>query len=77
MLVLTRKIGESILIGDDIAVSVMGLIKGRVRIGINAPEDVKILREEIQNQHPRLSTDSVEKPVQISYKARVKPWKRP
>ncbi|MCG3201212.1 MAG: Translational regulator CsrA [Gammaproteobacteria bacterium] len=47
MLILTRRIGETLVIGDDIEVTILG-IKGRqVRVGINAPRDVNIAREEL------------------------------
>lgn len=47
MLILTRKLGESIAIGDDIKVSVLGIHGRQVRIGIEAPQDVIVHREEI------------------------------
>ncbi len=47
MLVLTRKIGERIKIGDNITVSVLEVSKGHVRLGIEAPDDVKIYRHEV------------------------------
>lgn len=47
MLILTRKLGESIAIGDDIKVSVLGIHGRQVRIGIDAPSDVIVHREEI------------------------------
>ncbi len=47
MLVLTRKIGEKIRIGDNIYVSVLEISKSGVRIGIEAPKDVGILRHEV------------------------------
>ena len=47
MLVLTRKIGEKVMIGDEISVTILGLSGNHVRLGINAPETVKIHREEI------------------------------
>jgi carbon storage regulator len=47
MLVLTRKIGESIKIGEEVTVRVLEVSKGTVRIGIDAPQDVKIYRYEI------------------------------
>jgi carbon storage regulator len=58
MLVLSRKVGERILIGDDIAVTVVRVAQGLVRIGIEAPHDLPIVREEIKDQrdgdrHPR------------------------
>lgn len=50
MLVLTRKRGESILIGDDIRITLVE-IKGKgVRLGIECPKDVKILREELTQE---------------------------
>ena len=47
MLVLSRKVGESILINDNIEVQVVGIYKDKVKIGITAPKDVKIFRNEI------------------------------
>lgn len=46
-LVIHRKIGQSILIGDGIEVKVVQLGRGRVRLAVHAPRDVKILRDEI------------------------------
>jgi len=47
MLILTRKSGETITIGEDIQVRVLGIRGGQVRIGIDAPRDVAVNREEI------------------------------
>jgi carbon storage regulator len=47
MLILTRKVGESLIIGDDVTVSVLGVKGNQVRIGIDAPKDVSVHREEI------------------------------
>ena len=47
MLILMRKPGETICIGDDITITVVGLERNRVRIGINAPRTVVVDREEI------------------------------
>ena len=47
MLLLTRRIGETLMIGDDITVTVLGVKGNQVRIGVNAPKDVSIHREEI------------------------------
>ena len=47
MLILTRKLGESITIGDDIKVSVLGVHGRQVRLGIDAPQSVVVHREEI------------------------------
>ncbi len=47
MLVLTRKIGETVMIGDDTAVTVLGMRGGHVRIGIAAPKELPVHREEV------------------------------
>ena len=48
MLVLSRKVGEKILIGDEIVVTVVRVAQGVVRIGVEAPDNLPIVREEIQ-----------------------------
>ncbi len=50
MLVLSRKVGERILIGDKITVTVVRLAQGSVRIGVEAPIELPIVREEIKDQ---------------------------
>ncbi len=50
MLILTRKKGEGIILGDKIELTVLETHDGKVKIGINAPSDVKILRTEIRER---------------------------
>ena len=47
MLILTRRVGESVMIGDDVTITVLGVKGNQVRIGINAPKDVSVHRQEI------------------------------
>lgn len=47
MLILTRRAGETVMVGSDISITVLGVKGNQVRIGINAPKDVAVHREEI------------------------------
>ena len=47
MLILTRRVGETVMIGDEVAVTVLGVKGNQVRIGVNAPKNVSVHREEI------------------------------
>ncbi len=47
MLILTRRAGESVMVGSDITITVLGVKGNQVRIGINAPKDIAVHREEI------------------------------
>lgn len=54
MLILTRRVGESLMVGDDITITVLGVKGNQVRIGVDAPKDVAVHREEI---YKRIQTD--------------------
>ena len=62
MLILTRRVGESLILGDDIIVNVLGVIGNQVRIGVNAPRDVSVHREEIYNRIQDDDESSPEEP---------------
>ena len=53
MLILTRRVGETLMIGDNVSVTVLGVKGNQVRIGINAPKDVAVHREEIYERIKR------------------------
>lgn len=62
MLILTRRIGETLIIGDDVNITVLGVKGNQVRLGINAPKDVSVHREEIylRIQQEKNGTDADE-----------------
>jgi carbon storage regulator len=47
MLILTRRVGETVMIGNDVTVTILGVKGNQVRVGVNAPRDVAVHREEI------------------------------
>ena len=50
MLILTRRIGESIRINDDVSITILGSKNSQIRLGINAPREIEVHREEIWNK---------------------------
>jgi len=58
MLVLTRKIGEGIVIGDDISITIVEMKGGTVRIGIDAPKEKKIYRQEVFDRIAKENRDA-------------------
>ena len=50
MLILTRRVGETLMVGDDVSMTVLGVKGNQVRIGVNAPNEVSVHREEIYNK---------------------------
>jgi carbon storage regulator len=63
MLILTRRVGETVMIGDDVTITVLGVKGNQVRVGINAPKSVAVHREEIYERIKReQQSDGQEQP---------------
>jgi carbon storage regulator len=63
MLILTRRVGETVMIGDDVTITVLGVKGNQVRVGINAPKHVAVHREEIYERIKREQhSDEVDNP---------------
>lgn len=60
MLILTRRVGETLVIGDNVMVTVLGVKGNQVRIGVNAPKDVSVHREEIYERIKREKESGVQ-----------------
>ena len=58
MLILTRRVGETVMIGNEVTVTVLGVKGNQVRIGVNAPKDVAVHREEIYERIKREEDDA-------------------
>ena len=59
MLILTRRVGETLMVGDDITITVLGVKGNQVRIGVEAPPDVAVHREEIYQRIQNEKNDEV------------------
>ena len=57
MLILTRRVGEALMVGDDTKIVVLGVKGSQIRLGLNAPKDVKVHREEI---YEKINVDTSE-----------------
>jgi carbon storage regulator len=69
MLVLSRKLGEKIFIGENICITVVDIDRGKIRLGIEAPRDVPIYRQELlplNNQQPPQAQPKSDTPVTLS-----------
>ena len=68
MLILTRRVGETVMIGNEVTVTVLGVKGNQVRIGVNAPKDVAVHREEI---YERIKREEDGEPQPVNSNANV------
>ena len=61
MLILTRRINESLVIGDDVTVTILGVKGNQVRIGVDAPRDVSVHREELAHKDDKTPTSRADR----------------
>ena len=74
MLVLTRKLNEVILIDDNIEVTILGVENGQVKLGINAPKEIKVYRKEVYDRIKNENKEAV-KSSSLDVKSIVKKFK--
>lgn len=72
MLVISRKSGESVLIGDNIEIHILEISDATIKIGIDAPKDIKILRKEIYNEIKNENIESMKITKEILSKIKSK-----
>ena len=63
MLILTRRVGETVVIGNDVTVTVLGVKGNQVRLGVNAPREVAVHREEIFERIKREQAEEKPRPL--------------
>ncbi len=66
MLILTRRVGESLMVGDDVTITVLGTNGNQIRLGIKAPREIAVHREEI---YERIQTEKAQQDEQIGNSA--------
>jgi carbon storage regulator len=66
MLVLTRRIGEALVIGEDVNITVLGINGNQIRLGINAPKEISVHREEIYLRIQQEKTSSISSTEEVT-----------
>ena len=71
MLILTRRVGESLMIGDDVTITVLGVKGNQVRIGVDAPKEVAVHREEILDRIENAAAEVADEDLKFRRSGRV------